>query len=138
MKINPAHYIILFILIAFTSCQIGKPYVRPQVEMPAEYRIDDRITLADTTNKDTVLWQEIFKDTLLVNLINDDLDPHTDLQHALLNTQIAETYVPHSPLLHRPELGAYLLSFNQMDRADNDRRAPNSKWYDEKGKDPPR
>jgi len=138
MKINPAHYIILFILIAFTSCQIGKPYVRPQVEMPAEYRIDDRITLADTTNKDTVLWQEIFKDTLLVNLINDALDRNTDLQNALINIQIAEKYVLQSRLLNRPEVGADLLSFNQMYRSENYRSAPNSKWYDEKGKEPPR
>src|SRR5690625_6191004 len=132
MKINPAHYIILFILIAFTSCQIGKPYVRPQVEMPAEYRIDDRITLADTTNKDTVLWQEIFKDTLLVNLINDAIDRTTDLQNALINIQIAVIYVLQSPLLNRPEVDADLLSFNQMYRSDNYRSALNSNWYDDK------
>src|SRR5690625_5569018 len=138
MKINPAHYIILFILIAYTHCQIRKPYMRPQVEITAEYRIDNRITLDDTTNKDTVLWQEIFKDTLLVNLINDALDRNTDLQNALINIQIAEKYVLQSRLLNRPEVGADLLSFTQMYRSENYRSAPNRKWYAEKGKEQPR
>lgn len=138
MKIHLAHYIVLFITIAISSCQIGKPYVRPDIEMPEAYRIDDHISVEDTTGNDTVLWHEIFKDTLLVNLIDDALERNTDLQNALINIQIAEKYVLQSRMLNRPEIDADLLSFNQMYRSENYRSAPNSKWYEDRGKEPPR
>src|SRR5699024_10657592 len=81
---------------------------------------------------------DIFKDTLLVNLIEEALQRNSDLQNALINIEIAEKYVLQSRMLNRPEIDADILNFNQIYRSENYRSAPNSKWYDDRDKDPPR
>lgn len=138
MKMKQSIYVIIFAIAVLTGCQIGKPYVRPEIEMPEEYRVDDTIFLSDTLGEEPVRWHDIFKDTLLVNLIEEALQRNSDLQNALINIEIAEKYVLQSRMLNRPEIDADILNFNQMYRSENYRSAPNSKWYDDRDKDPPR
>ena len=60
-----------------SSCQLGKQYVRPDVEMPPTLTQDgmgnDSVTIADYS------WQEVYTDTLLQSLIYKMLDYNKDL-----------------------------------------------------------
>ena len=60
-----------------SSCQLGKHYTRPDLEMPATLKQDgqgnDSATIADYS------WQEVYTDTLLQGLIRKMLDYNKDL-----------------------------------------------------------
>lgn len=60
-----------------SSCQLGKHYTRPNLEMPATLKQDeqgnDSATIADYS------WQEVYTDTLLQGLIYKMLDYNKDL-----------------------------------------------------------
>ena len=59
------------------SCQLGKHYTRPELDMPHTLALDgmgnDSATIADYS------WQEIYPDTLLQGLIRKMLDYNKDL-----------------------------------------------------------
>ncbi len=78
--------IILFpilVAILLTSCLIGKRYARPAIEIPAAYlNHSDAKTKSDSIIN--VKWFQLFKDTVLNNIIAKALESNTDLKIAAI------------------------------------------------------
>lgn len=68
---------IFFSVLAFSSCKIGKKYVRPELNLPAEI-----VPGADTASIDGISWQSLYADTTLQRLITIALDNNKDMQIA--------------------------------------------------------
>ena len=79
--LKPIRHFFAIVLLAIlaASCQIGRHYTRPDIELPA--------TLVDGESTDTVSladrsWTEIYKDSILQGLILKSLTYNKDMQMA--------------------------------------------------------
>ena len=61
----------------FSSCKIGKKYVRPELNLPTEI-----VAGADTSSVDDMPWQSLYTDTTLQRLITVALENNKDMQIA--------------------------------------------------------
>lgn len=90
------------------SCNLYRPYSRPEVKASGLYRSADSPvdTLAgDTTNMGNLPWQVVFKDTRLQELINAGLENNPDLQIATLRVQEYQARLSSARLAYTPTLG---------------------------------
>ncbi|KGE13328.1 efflux transporter outer membrane subunit [Sphingobacterium deserti] len=74
----------LVLLGSFASCNVGKRYSRPELDMPEHYRDSTLSLTADTV---ILPWKTFFKDPLLIGLIDQALQKNNDLAVALLSMQ---------------------------------------------------
>lgn len=72
------------LLCLFASCNVGKRYSRPALDMPEQYRDSVFSLTADTV---VLPWKTFFKDPLLIGLIDQALQKNNDLAVALLSMQ---------------------------------------------------
>lgn len=95
---------ILLLLLTFSwmACRIGKEYQRPTLYLPGHYPGADA---ADTSNIAQIQWESFFKDSTLLDLINEGLKHNYDLQIALKRVAAAEQQVKQAKLLWLPGLG---------------------------------
>ena len=81
-KIRPKKFLpfilILALVLAFSSCKLGKEYVRPDLNLPET--IDGETT--DTASVSDIPWQSLYQDTVLQNLINRALENNKDMKIA--------------------------------------------------------
>src|ERR1700730_3792493 len=96
-------YILFVFMILATSCAITKPYQSPVVGAQELYR-DPPST--DTTNMANLHWSEIFRDTLLQNLIREGIAQNLDLKIAYSRVQQAQAYYEQSRQAFLPNLSA--------------------------------
>ena len=70
---------IIVVLFFFSSCKIGKEYVRMELDMPDNYSgyLGDTICYAD------MKWWDVYADTNLQNLINSTLENNKDIKIAV-------------------------------------------------------
>lgn len=112
MKRN-IHPILLFsisFLLVFSSCKIGKKYVRPDLDLPAEI-----VAGADTTSSvDHIPWQSLYADTTLQHLITVALENNKDMQIAAakIREMIAARRITFADQF--PEIGARI--YGQKER----------------------
>lgn len=74
----------LGLLCLFASCNVGKRYSRPELDMPDQYRETSFSLTADTV---VLPWKTFFKDQILIGLIDQALEKNNDLAVALLSMQ---------------------------------------------------
>lgn len=88
------------------SCHIYRNYQRPDgLPVDSLFRQDGRATLSKgQTPLGDLPWQEVFKDTLLQELIADGLAHNTDLQTALLKVDQAQAQLKAARLSFLPSL----------------------------------
>ena len=94
--------IIALSVILFSSCNIYKPYKRPDVKTDDLYRTT---ASADTTNIADIPWQELFTDTHLRSLIDSALTNNFDYRTVMLKVKEAEATLARST-------AAFFPSFN--------------------------
>lgn len=83
-------YLVLFLLgIYMVSCNVGKVYVKPEQETTFEYRLDFPKDSAITN----IMWWELFKDSVLVNLIDTTLVNNKDIKIAASRIQQSQLYI---------------------------------------------
>lgn len=76
-KITYRILVLVFLIAGFNACMVGPNYQRPEVETPEEYRY--------STENDTIhdlVWRDIFKDPVLIDLIDSALVNNFDAQIA--------------------------------------------------------
>ena len=78
MKLKSTLLYITAATLTFSSCQIGKHYTRPELNLPEQL---------DSTQQDTLTiaemqWWEIYTDTTLQNLIDKTLEHNKDIKMA--------------------------------------------------------
>lgn len=101
--INYIKYFVLIISIAFIAgCNISKPFSNKQNVSNDLYR--DSLP-ADTTNMASLSWNEIFKDSLLRNLISEGIQNNLNLKTAITNIKIAEANYAQSISAFLPSVG---------------------------------
>ena len=73
-------YILLLcaiLLLAVSSCKIGKKYARPEMNLPAQ--LDSATSTPDTFSIADMHWWEVYGDTILQNLIRQTLEHNKDM-----------------------------------------------------------
>jgi multidrug efflux system outer membrane protein len=103
MKREPMKYIFFFVMIAASSCAVTKPYQPPAVNTLGLYRDS---TGTDTANIANLHWTEVFRDTLLQNLIGEGIRNNLDLKIAYSRRLQAQAYFEQSRQAFLPNLNA--------------------------------
>ena len=88
------------LLLLLASCRLGREYQRPAVELPATF---PGAVVADSNSVADIPWNQFFKDTFLIGLIEDGLKHNPDWLVALNRMQIAERQFLQSKKLQLPE-----------------------------------
>ncbi|WP_297928686.1 efflux transporter outer membrane subunit [uncultured Coprobacter sp.] len=97
-------YMIIFTAL-LSSCHIYRNYQRPErLPMDSLYRETENIHTEDSMTLGDLPWQEMFRDTLLQNLIRYGLKNNTDLQTALLRVDQAKAQLKAARLSFLPSL----------------------------------
>ena len=73
-------YIAAFVvsMLAFSSCKIGKRYVRPELNLPD--RIEAYTDTTDTASVENIPWESLYADEALKDLIRKALDNNKDMK----------------------------------------------------------
>src|SRR5690554_522095 len=90
MKMNKMRSIFLImagLILTVSACRVGKDYQRPELNLPDAYR--NGPASADTTSIGDIPWDEFFKDSTLLALIDTAMVYNYDLQRAMKNIEIA-------------------------------------------------
>jgi multidrug efflux system outer membrane protein len=102
MKKNTSIYILfLGLIILVTSCSVTKKYQAPEINTQGLFRDSSS---SDTTNMASLHWSEMFRDTLLQNLIGEGISNNLDLKIAYSRTQQAQAYFQQSRLAFLPNV----------------------------------
>ncbi len=102
-KLSGVHFIIIFLTAAILlhSCNLGKQYQRPALELPAQFQ---QVSFADTSSIADIEWKQFFTDTTLLGLIQKSLTYNQDLLVAIKRIDIARQQIKQARLLQLPEL----------------------------------
>ena len=96
-------YVFVGLMALLTSCAVTKKYQSPLVSTQGLYRDPP---LADTTNMANLHYTQLFKDTLLQDLIREGIDRNLNLKIAYSRVQQAQAYYEQSRLAFIPNLSA--------------------------------
>lgn len=99
--LNSRLFIPLVGIIFLSSCGITKQYTTPDLNIDSLYR---GVNQPDTNSIAHLLWDEIYSDPLLQQLIQTGLDNNPDLEIAYLNIQKAQSYFNQSKAAFLPSL----------------------------------
>ena len=103
MKKNSITCILFVVIIVSTSCVVIKPYEAPVVGRQDLFRDSSS---ADTTSMANLHWTDVFRDTLLQNLIQEGINNNLDLKIAYSRIQQAQAYYNQSKLSFLPNISA--------------------------------
>ncbi len=98
---------ILSVSLWATSCYIYKPYQRPEVSTDSLYRQPETEYPAsgnDSISMGDLLWEEVFTDPYLQDLIRQGLEYNADLRTAALRVREAEASLLSARLAYTPSL----------------------------------
>ena len=102
-------YIALFFLLLpgiFSGCKsVIEAYHAPDVQVDSLFR-GNHIISEDTAKIGSLHWQDLFKDSLLRNLIQEGIDHNLDLKTAYSRINQADAYLMQSKVANYPELNA--------------------------------
>lgn len=136
---NRVHKIVVLavgILLTLNACRVGKDYQRPEINLPESYR--NGPATADTTSIGDIPWNEFFKDSTLIALIDTAISYNYDLQRALKNIEIADQINREARAQYLPEISGNIATYDRDYRSENFYSSPTAKWYEENGKEPPK
>lgn len=91
----------VLLIMAVSSCRVGKEYQRPAVELPAQF---NAVPFADTSSMADIEWKNFFTNAELQTLIDNGLKYNHDLLIALNRIQIAQQRASQAKLLQLPEI----------------------------------
>ncbi len=91
-------------VVAFSSCHIYKKYETPTSTALTKAYAEAREMPADSAAFGNLLWEDVFTDPLLVDLINQALVNNNDLRNAQLNVDIARAQLRGAKLSYLPSL----------------------------------
>ena len=91
-------------LVMFSSCKIGKRYVRPELNLPN--RVEAEVSDTDTASVAEIPWESLYEDDTLRGLIHRALDNNKDLcaAAAKIKEMIAAKRIAFADMM--PEIGA--------------------------------
>ncbi len=105
MKTKKAVYFLAIIGISFFACNVTKPYQRPALNLPQQYK---EVVYSDTANIANLSWEYFFTDTTLKSLIRKGIDYNFDLQTAVKRIEIAKQQLLQSKNLLLPTINGMI------------------------------
>lgn len=103
--INISRVLVAVVAVAMmSSCHIYKKYETPTDTALTKAYVDARQQPVDSAAFGNLLWEDIFTDPLLVNLINRALENNTNLRNAQLNVEVAQANLKGARLAYLPSL----------------------------------
>ena len=91
-------------VLSLSSCHIYKKYETPdQTALTAEYK-QARESQIDSAAFGNLLWEDVFTDPMLADLINQALANNTSVRNAQLNVQMAQAQLQGARLSYLPSL----------------------------------
>ncbi|MBO4942497.1 MAG: TolC family protein [Muribaculaceae bacterium] len=87
-----------------SSCHIYKKYETPTDTALTKAYVEVREQPVDSAAFGNLLWEDVFTDPLLVNLINKALTNNTNLRNAQLNVEVAQANLKGARLAYLPSL----------------------------------
>lgn len=90
--------------VMLSGCHIYKKYETPQTSALTRAYVEARKAPADSTAFGNLLWEDVFKDPMLVDLINRALVNNKDLNNARLNVEIAHAQMKGARLSYLPSV----------------------------------
>ena len=87
-----------------SSCHIYKKYETPTDTALTKAYVEAREQPVDSAAFGNLLWEDVFTDPLLVNLINKALTNNTNLRNAQLNVEVAQANLKGARLAYLPSL----------------------------------
>ncbi|MDE6134865.1 MAG: TolC family protein, partial [Muribaculaceae bacterium] len=94
----------LVAMLMLGSCGIYKKYETPTSTALTKAYVEARQMPVDSAAFGNLLWEDVFTDPLLVNLINMALENNTNLRNAQLNVEIAQANVLGAKLSYLPSV----------------------------------
>ncbi len=88
----------------FSGCHIYKKYETPQETAITKAYVEARQAKVDSTAFGNLLWEDVFTDPMLADLINRALVNNKDLKNARLNVDIAHAQMKGARLSYLPSL----------------------------------
>jgi len=135
-RIRNIFLVTIGLLVTLSACRVGKDYQRPELNLPDSYR--NGPATADTTSIGDIPWDEFFKDSTLLALIDTAIVYNYDLQRALKNIEIADQINREARAQYLPDINANIATFDRSYRSENFYSGATAKWYEENGKEPPK
>ena len=118
--------ILLLTIVAMNSCALYKDYERQEIDFVDS--LYNRIPTADDYESIASLtWKELFRDTLLQNLIELGLENNTDLEIARLKVEQAEATLKTSKLAFYPDV-SFSAQAGVNQNGSNYSLTPNASW----------
>ena len=118
--------ILLLTIVAMNSCALYKDYERQEIDFVDS--LYNRIPTADDYESIASLtWKELFRDTLLQNLIELGLENNTDLEIARLKVEQAEATLKTSKLAFYPNI-SFSAQAGVNQNGSNYSLAPTASW----------
>lgn len=138
MNKNRSIFFIIMMGLALTvsSCRVGKDYQRPDLNLPDTYR--NGSASADTTSIGDIPWNEFFKDSTLLALIDTAILYNYDMQRALKNIEIFHQVHREARAQYLPAVNADIATIDRRYRSENFYSSATAPWYEEHGTEPPR
>lgn len=118
------------------ACKVTQDYKRPDFKMPSAYKLPD--SLVNQSMDAIPSWQDYFKDSTLLHLLDSALTYNLDLQDAIKNIQITDQLYKQSKSLYAPDIDLNLLNVTKEFRSHNYYSSASSGWYDKRGKTAPK
>ncbi len=120
-------------ILLFHSCQVGQKYVRPELNLPVQFRGDSLSNFGDTSSISSLSWQNFFQDQHLKSLIDSALTHNYDMKIALLNIDLASKQLKQNKYNYLPDVDATIGSVNKQWRSKEFGSSASSKWYEKHG-----
>ncbi len=103
LKYGLFYSLITVIFLNLSSCKVGEDYVREEQNLPEAYRQD-----ANTESSiSTIKWWELFKDPVLVDLINTALKENKNIKIAVTRLEESQIYFDISKADFYPSVNYY-------------------------------
>lgn len=113
MKIK---YWFLPVLLAVTSCRVGRDYARPELNIPRQFRADVKI---DTTMSVLPDVKDFFKNPTLQALIDTAIVQNNELKIAIKNIESAQTVLRKVRLNYLPDLNTQITGNHNISSANS-------------------
>jgi NodT family efflux transporter outer membrane factor (OMF) lipoprotein len=106
MKLNKISISVVVVAatLSLGSCNIYKKYETPQDTALTRAYAEAREVAVDSTTFGNLLWEDVFTDPVLVDLINQALTNNTNLKNAQLNVDIAHSQLKGAKLAYFPSV----------------------------------
>jgi multidrug efflux system outer membrane protein len=103
LKYGLLYNVLIVILLNLFSCKVGEDYVREEQNLPETYRQD-----ANTESSiATIKWWELFKDPVLINLINTALKENQNIKIAVTRLEESQIFFDISKAGFYPSVNYY-------------------------------